>query len=217
MSFRLITTEIFTVLLWITQSFLQNHIKHVQALFIFSIITIISRTMHFTCSACYESNSATHVWRPWHFLCCLYRQNTFDTVISGTIIRCSPIPVTARSKAWACGHLLFGNASSKPAGHWCMSFWVLLFVWCRSRRRAGQSSRGVLPIVVCLIVIEELHTEGLLNHEKKSISSIIFIVVTCILITSKFFSPTHCTALNTHPSLKHFYHNTAEHITMYFY
>ena len=138
----------------------KTNTKHVQALFFFSIITIISRTMHFTFSAYNESNSATHVWSPWHFLCCLYRQNTFDTVISGTIIRRSPIPVTARSKAWVCGRLLFGNASSKPACHGCtsMSFWVLLFVWCRSRRWACHSSRGVLPIVlfVCWTMTKEM-------------------------------------------------------------
>ena len=39
----------------------------------------------------------------------------------------------------------------------------------------------------------------------------------CILCRVVCDLVAHYTALNTHHSLKHFYHNTAEQITMYFY
>jgi hypothetical protein len=56
-----------------------------------------------------------------------------------------PIPVAARSKAWVCGRSLTGIVDSNPAG----SMDVCL-LWVLSLRRAGPSSRGVLPSVVCL-------------------------------------------------------------------
>jgi hypothetical protein len=55
--------------------------------------------------------------------------------------------VAARSKAWVCGRSLAGIVGSNLS---------LLSVVCfqvESMRRADQSSRGVLPSVVCLSVI----------------------------------------------------------------
>jgi hypothetical protein len=70
--------------------------------------------------------------------------------------------VAARSKARFYGRSLAGIAGSNPA--WCMNvclLWVLCVVRQRSLRRADHSSRGVLPSVVCLSVIEEPHRESL--------------------------------------------------------
>jgi hypothetical protein len=85
-----------------------------------------------------------------------------------------PIPVAARFKGWVCGHSLAGNAVSNPAGDMegCL-FWVLCVVRKRSLRRVGHSSRGALPSVVCLSVIEEPHRGGLgplrlSNYEKRT-------------------------------------------------
>jgi hypothetical protein len=68
--------------------------------------------------------------------------------------------------------LLAGNAGWNPTGWMSVSRECCDFVWYRSLRRADLSLRGVLPIEVCLIVIEELHREGvgplgLLSQEKK--------------------------------------------------
>jgi hypothetical protein len=61
---------------------------------------------------------------------------------------------SARSEAWVCGRSLVGTAGSNPTGGMdvCL-LWVLCVVRWRSLRRDDHSSRGVLPIVVCLIVI----------------------------------------------------------------
>jgi hypothetical protein len=52
---------------------------------------------------------------------------------------------------WVCGHSLGGIVGSNPAGDMdvCL-LWVLCVVRSRSLRRAGHSSRGVLPSVVYL-------------------------------------------------------------------
>jgi hypothetical protein len=55
------------------------------------------------------------------------------------------IPVAARSTAWVSGRSLAGIAGSNPAGG--------MDVCLLSLHRAGHSSRGVLPSVVCLSVI----------------------------------------------------------------
>jgi hypothetical protein len=62
-----------------------------------------------------------------------------------------PITVAARSKSWVCGRSLPGIAGSNPTGviNVCL-LWMLCVVRWRSLRRADHSSRGVLPIVVCL-------------------------------------------------------------------
>jgi hypothetical protein len=62
-----------------------------------------------------------------------------------------PIPVAARSKAWIYGRSLAGIVDSNPAGGMdvCL-LWVLCVIRSRSLRRAGHSSKGVLPSVVCL-------------------------------------------------------------------
>jgi hypothetical protein len=59
-----------------------------------------------------------------------------------------PITVAARSKR---GFAAAGIVGSNPAGSMdvCL-LWVLCVVRQRSLRRAGPSSRGVLPSVVCL-------------------------------------------------------------------
>ena len=56
-----------------------------------------------------------------------------------------PVPVAARSRAWVYGHARAEIAGSNPVGD----------------GRADHSSRGVLPSVVCLSVIEELHRKRL--------------------------------------------------------
>jgi hypothetical protein len=60
------------------------------------------------------------------------------------------IPVAARSMAWAYDHSLAGIVGSNPAGAW-MSVFSECCMLCRKRslRRAGYSSRGVLPSAVC--------------------------------------------------------------------
>jgi hypothetical protein len=81
--------------------------------------------------------------------------------------------VAARSKAWFYGRSLAGTTNSNPAGgmySYVCVLWVLCVVKWRSLRRAYHLSRGVLPIVVCLSVIEEIHRGGLdplgmSNHE----------------------------------------------------
>ena len=59
------------------------------------------------------------------------------------------IPVDARLKAWVCGRSLAGIADSNPAPE----TWASLCCEVDSPRRAGRTSRGVLPNVVCLSVI----------------------------------------------------------------
>jgi hypothetical protein len=63
-----------------------------------------------------------------------------------------PIPVATHCKAWVCGRLA-GVAGSSPAGN--MDGLSLVSVVCcqKSLRRADHSSGGVLPSVLCLIVI----------------------------------------------------------------
>ena len=81
-----------------------------------------------------------------------------------------PIPVSARSKAWVCGHQVDGNAGSNPDSR------VDVCVLCRYRslRRVDHSPRGVLPTVVRLIVVSKYQQWGvtdpieLSSHEKKS-------------------------------------------------
>jgi hypothetical protein len=87
-----------------------------------------------------------------------------------------PIPVAARSKAWVCGRSLTGIVGSNPAGVMDV---CLLRVLCvaryRSLRRAGHSSRGVLPSVVCLKYViakprkmrRSRPPKGLSSHRKK--------------------------------------------------
>jgi len=65
-----------------------------------------------------------------------------------------PLPVAARSKARVCGHSLPGFVGSNPAGG--MKVCLLCVLWVvrqRSVCRADKSSRGGLPIMVCVSVI----------------------------------------------------------------
>jgi len=64
------------------------------------------------------------------------------------------IPVAARSKAWVCGLCIGGTAGSNPGGDMdvCL-LWKLCVFRQSSLCLADHSSRGVLPIVVCLNVI----------------------------------------------------------------
>jgi hypothetical protein len=58
------------------------------------------------------------------------------------------------SKAWVCVRSIAGILVSNPGGGMDVCFLcVFCFVRWRSLRRADHSSRGVLPIVVCLSVI----------------------------------------------------------------
>jgi hypothetical protein len=67
------------------------------------------------------------------------------------------IRVAVRSKAWVCGCSLTGIVGSNPAeGMDVCLLWVLCVV--RSLRRAGPSSRGVLPSVMCLSVMVKPRT-----------------------------------------------------------
>jgi hypothetical protein len=66
-----------------------------------------------------------------------------------------PIPVAARSKAWAGDSSLAGVSGSNPAGGMSFVSYQVEFL-----RRAYQLSRGVLPIVVCLSVIARPPYEG---------------------------------------------------------
>ena len=64
--------------------------------------------------------------------------------------------MAARSKAWDCGHSLVGIAGSNPTGGMDVCMSVVSVVCCQaegSLRRTDQSSRVVLPSVVCLSVI----------------------------------------------------------------
>ena len=76
-----------------------------------------------------------------------------------------PIPVTARSKAWDCGF-------ESRRGHGVS---VTLCCQAETSARAVYSSRGVLPSVMCLSVIEEPHRRGLgtlgLSSHKKVLTS----------------------------------------------
>ena len=59
-----------------------------------------------------------------------------------------------QSQAWVCDRSLSGIAASNPAeGLDVCLLSVLCVVRYRSPRRADHSSRGVLPIVVCLNVL----------------------------------------------------------------
>jgi hypothetical protein len=62
-----------------------------------------------------------------------------------------PIPVAAQSKDLVCNCSLTGIVVSNPAGGMdvCL-LWVLCVVSWKSLRRAGPSSRGVLPRVAYL-------------------------------------------------------------------
>ena len=63
------------------------------------------------------------------------------------------ITVAVRSNAWVCDRSLVGIVGSNPTGGISV---CLLWVLCAGRlslRRADHSSRGVVPIVVCLSVI----------------------------------------------------------------
>jgi hypothetical protein len=82
----------------------------------------------------------------------MYQNNVNDTVLLGKsfsklMLRGQPIPLTAR---WVCGRLLTGIAGSNPAGGIDI---CLLRLLCVVRQRfllwADDSSRGVLPSVVC--------------------------------------------------------------------
>jgi len=83
-----------------------------------------------------------------------------------------PIPLAARSKAWFYGRLLARIAGSNPAG--CMDvclLWMLGVVRKRSLWRTDRLSRGVIPSVVCLRMMEEPYREclgslDLSSHEK---------------------------------------------------
>ena len=59
--------------------------------------------------------------------------------------------MAARSKAWVCGPSLARTASLNTAGAMDVCLLCMLFVVrLKCLRRADHSSRGVLPIVVCL-------------------------------------------------------------------
>lgn len=73
-----------------------------------------------------------------------------------------PIPLATWSRAWVYDHSHSGIASSNHAGDMKMCLLRLLYVVrLMSLRRADRSSEGVLPSVVCVRVIEELHRVGL--------------------------------------------------------
>jgi hypothetical protein len=70
-----------------------------------------------------------------------------------TIPVLSLTPVTARSKTWVCGRSLAGSVGSNPAGAWMSVSCGCCVLSGKGLRRAGHSSRGVLPSLVCLSVI----------------------------------------------------------------
>ena len=63
----------------------------------------------------------------------------------------APIPVAARSKAWACGGSLAETPSSNSAGGMGMSLVSVVLYRQRPLRRADPSSRGAL-LCVCVCV-----------------------------------------------------------------
>ena len=65
--------------------------------------------------------------------------------------------MTAQSKAWFCARSLARIGGSNPTGSMdvCL-LWVLYVVRFMCLRRADHSTRGVLPSVVCLCVMEKL-------------------------------------------------------------
>ena len=76
-----------------------------------------------------------------------------------------PIPVAARSKAWACGRSLGGIAGSKPAGCMDVSFECLC---CQVEvSLVDHSFRVVIPSVVCLSVISKPQQWGCLGCRTK--------------------------------------------------
>jgi len=78
-----------------------------------------------------------------------------DNLMNSTLF-IMPIPVTARPEVWVCGRSLAGFVGSNSSGDMDIGFLRALCVVSRglsSLRRPNHSSRGVLPSVVCLIVI----------------------------------------------------------------
>ena len=65
------------------------------------------------------------------------------------------LDLAARSKAWVYGRSLAGIAGSNPTGgrDVCL-LWVLRDVRWRSLRQTDHSSRGVLPSMVYLMVLQ---------------------------------------------------------------
>jgi hypothetical protein len=96
----------------------------------------------------------------------LYETDTYfgkTTKIIGLLKCVWPIPVAARSKAWVCGRSLagIGGFESCRGMDFCL-LCVLCVVRYRSLLRADHSSRGVLPIVVCLsFIVNSWHWGGL--------------------------------------------------------
>jgi len=94
--------------------------------------------------------------------------------------RTSPIPVTAQSKAWICGHFFVRIEVLYPASSTVFSLLRVLCVvrkWM-SLQRIDASSRGVLPSVVCLSLISKPRQGGSLDpiwppsHDKKHRTSL---------------------------------------------
>jgi len=67
-----------------------------------------------------------------------------------------PIPVVAPSKAWVYGSCVAEIAGSNSAGGMddCLLLPLCVVTW-RALWQADHSSRGFLPSVVCLSVIED--------------------------------------------------------------
>jgi len=72
---------------------------------------------------------------------------------------CAPITCVTWSNAWVDAHSHSGIVGSNHVGGMkiCL-LWVLYVVRLMSLRRADRSSKGVLTSVVCVSVIEELHS-----------------------------------------------------------
>jgi hypothetical protein len=64
-----------------------------------------------------------------------------------------PVPVAARSKAWVCGRSLAGIVGSNSAGMDAYAFECCVLSGEDLCVGLNRSSRGVLPSVVCLIVV----------------------------------------------------------------
>jgi hypothetical protein len=72
-------------------------------------------------------------------------------------------PVDTHAKAWNCSHSLAVITGSNPA--WCVDvclLWGLCVVRQSYLRRTGQTSRGILPSVVCfnMMLSRNLNNEG---------------------------------------------------------
>ena len=74
-------------------------------------------------------------------------------MILNQYLKITPVPVTAGSQVWFCGHSLAGIAGANAAERM-----YICLLW-ESMSQADHSSREVIPSVECLSVLEKSHRE----------------------------------------------------------